>query len=114
MPVERPIRDYEAVKIWETSLRNQWGGDPLGEEPDLIANLEEFCAFVAEDPDTIIGKLFRIRKADGERVLSAKWRTHYAEKVKEYRVSAGGGTVGQRKGADVLSFMIHNGILIQA
>lgn len=114
MALGKAIRDYESVKTWDTSLRNQWGGDPLAEEPDLVGNLEEFCAFVDEDPDAIVGKLFRIRKADGERVLSAKWRTHYAEKVKEFRTRAGGGPAGQRKGADVLSFMIHNGVLIQA
>ena len=47
---------------------------------------------------------------DGERVLSVKWRTHYAEKIKEFRARQG--TDGQRRPADVLSFMIHNGVLI--
>ena len=110
MALAKPIREYETVKVWDTGLRNQWGGDPLGEEPDLLTTLEEFCAFVGEDPDAIVGKLFRIRKEDGERVLSVKWRTHYANKVKEFR---GSGPAGQRKGSDVLSFMIHNGVLIQ-
>ena len=75
--------------------------------------LEEFCAFVEEDPDAIVGKLFRIRKSDGERVLSLKWRKHYADKVKEFRAQVEG-MDGQRRGASVLSFMIHNGVLIQA
>jgi hypothetical protein len=44
-------------------------------------------------------------------VLSVKWRRHYADKVKEFRAQGGGEK--QRRGADVLSFMIHNGVLIQ-
>jgi len=79
----------------------------------MLDALVRFCDFVGEDPDTIAGKLFRIRKADGERVLSAKWRTHYAEKIKEFRAQQTG-SEGQRRPVDVLSFMIHNGVLIQA
>jgi hypothetical protein len=111
MPLAKPIGEYDTVKTWDEGLRRQWGGDPLAEEPDLLETLADFCEFVGEDPDTIVGKLFRIRKEDGERVLSVKWRTHYANKVKEYRAKHG--AAAQRKGSDVLSFMIHNGVLIQ-
>lgn len=110
MALERPIKDYATVGAWAEGLRNQWGGDPLAEEPEMLQALEEYCAFVDSDPDTIIGNLYRIRKSDGERVLSNKWRGIYANKVKELRTREG----GPRKGADVLSFMIHNGVLIQA
>jgi len=113
MSLEKPITDYDTVKNWDEGLRKQWGGDPLGEEPEMLDALREFCEFVAEDPDTITAKLFRIRKADGERVLSVKWRTHYANKVKEFRASAEDVQKGQRKGSAVLSFLIHNGVLIQ-
>ena len=112
MALAKPITEFDTVKAWAEGLRNQWGGDPLAEEPDMLDALVRFCDFVGEDPDTIAGKLFRIRKADGERVLSVKWRTHYAEKIKEFRARQG--TDGQRRPADVLSFMIHNGVLIQA
>ena len=111
MPLEKPIKEYETVKAWDEGLKKQWGGDPLAEEPEMVDALEKFCEFVGEDPDTITGKLFRIRKADGERVLSVKWRTHYADKVKEFR--ARGGPEDARAGSSVLSFMIHNGVLIQ-
>jgi hypothetical protein len=113
MALAKPLADYETVKTWNQGLCQQWGGDPLSEEPEMLEALQEFCEFVAEDPDAIAAKLFRIRKADGERVLSVKWRTHYANKVKEFRLSAGGGNEAQRKGAAVLSFLIHNGVLIQ-
>jgi hypothetical protein len=111
MGLAKPIAEFDTVKTWGEGLRKQWGGDPLAEEPEMVEALVEFCDFVGEDPDSIVAKLFRIRKADGERVLSVKWRRHYADKVKEFRAHGGGEK--QRRGADVLSFMIHNGVLIQ-
>jgi hypothetical protein len=112
MALAKPITEFETVKAWGEGLRRQWGDDLLDEEPDMLESLRDFCAFVGEDPDTIAGKLFRIRKSDGERVLSVKWRTHYADRVKEFR-SRQTAPDAQRRGANVLSFMIHNGVLIQ-
>ncbi len=109
---DRPITAYESVTTWAEGLRQQWGGDPLAEEPEKLQTLAAFCAFVEEDPDAIVRHCFRIRKADGERVLSNKWRTHYAEKIKAFR--AHGGADGPRRAAAVLGFLIHNGVLIQA
>jgi hypothetical protein len=111
--LDRPLREYRTVRTWEEGLRQQWGGDPLAEDPDKLEALEAFCNFVGEDPDEIVAKCFRVRKSDGERVLSVKWRRHYADKVKEFR-ALGPATDGRRRGAAVLSFLIHNGILIQA
>lgn len=113
MPLERSITEYASVATWAEGLRRQWGGDPLAEEPEKLAALEEFCRFVGEDPDRIVERCFRIRKSDGERVLSVKWRQHYADKIKEFRAQAPG-TEGRRRGAAVLGFLIHNGVLIQA
>jgi hypothetical protein len=110
--LSRPISAYQAVTTWGDGLRKQWGGEPLAEEPEKLQALEAFCEFVGEDPDTIIGHCFRIRKADGARVLSTKWRTHYAEKIKAFRLQHS--TDGARRAAAVLGFLIHNGILIQA
>jgi len=112
MALAKPISEFDTVKVWSLGLRNQWGGDPLAEEPEMLDALVRFCDFVDEDPDAIVGKLFRIRKADGERVLSVKWRTHYAEKIKEFRAHQAA-PEAPRRSADVLSFMIHNGVLIQ-
>ena len=110
--LDRPLTDYQSVAAWGESLRKQWGGDPLAEEPDKLQALAAFCAFVEDDPDTIVGHCFRIRKSDGERVLSTKWRTHYAERIKAFRTH--GGSDGPRHAAAALSFLIHNGVLIQA
>ncbi len=111
MGLSKPIAEFDTVKTWGEGLRKQWGGDLLAEEPEMVEALRDFCDFAGEDPDSIIAKLFRIRKEDGERVLSVKWRRHYADKVKEFRAQGDG--KNQRRGADVLSFLIHNGVLIQ-
>ena len=113
MPLDRPLREYETVRHWDEALRHQWGGDPLAEDSEKLDALHAFCDFVGEGPDEIVAKCFRIRKSDGERVLSAKWRKHYADKVKEFRASTPA-MAGRRRGAAVLGFMIHNGVLIQA
>jgi hypothetical protein len=109
--LERPITAYASVTVWAEGLRQQWGGDPLAEEPEKLQALEAFCAFVGEEPDAIVRHCFRLRKSDGARVLSTKWRTHYAEKIKAFRAHSGAD--GPRRAAAVLGFLIHNGILIQ-
>jgi hypothetical protein len=112
MALDRPIAEYDSVKAWAESLRNQWGGDPLAEDPSMVQTLGQFCEFVGEDPDSIIAHSFRIRKSDGERVLSNKWRAIYADKIKEFRTKFPPSEARQR-GAAVLGFLIHNGVLIQ-
>jgi hypothetical protein len=108
----KPVGAYASVAAWGEGLRRQWGGDPLAEEPEKLQALEQFCAFVGEDPDAIVARCFRVRKADGARVLSSKWRAHYAEKIKLFRGQSA--TDGPRRAAAVLGFLIHNGVLIQA
>lgn len=112
MMTEATIEGYESVRTWRRDLSDQWGGDPIAEEPEKLQALARFCEFVGEDPDTIIGRCFRVRKSDGERVISAKWRAHYAEKIREFRERNPDHEL-QRLGANVLSFLIHNGVLIQ-
>jgi hypothetical protein len=109
--LDATISACRSVEVWREGLRAQWGGDPLMEEPDKLRALEDFCVFVGEDPDAIVARCFRVRKSDGERVLSSKWRGHYAEKIKAFRTLT---PDGARRAAAVLGFLIHNGILIQA
>ena len=108
----RPMEEYESVRAWGQALCREWGGDPLAEEPEKLRALHQFCEFIGEDPDTIISHCFRIRKADGERVISAKWRSYYAEKIKLFR-DRGDETESRRSAAAVMSFLIHNGVMLQ-
>ena len=109
---EQTIEEYESVRTWRRDLSDQWGGDPIGEEPEKLRALEQFCEFVGDDPDTIVGRCFRVRKSDGERVISNKWRAHYAEKIKEFR-NRGSEVEAQSSSKDVVSFLIHNGVMLQ-
>jgi hypothetical protein len=36
MALAKPITEFDTVKAWGEGLRNQWGGDPLAEEPDML------------------------------------------------------------------------------
>jgi hypothetical protein len=109
---DRPIESYESVKTWRQDLCEQWGGDPIAEEPEKLEALSRFCEFVGEDPDAIIARCFRVRKSDGERVISVKWRAHYADKIREFRDRTPDDN-SRRRAADVLSFLIHNGVALQ-
>ena len=106
------IERYESVRTWRRDLSDQWGGDPIAEEPERLEALARFCEFVGEDPDTIIGRCFRVRKSDGEQVISLKWRAYYAQKIREFR-EQNPDQESQRLAANVLSFLIHNGVLVQ-
>jgi hypothetical protein len=109
---DRPLESYDSVRTWRQDLSAQWGGDPLAEDPEKLDALRSFCAFVGEDPDAIVARCFRVRKSDGERVVSVKWRAHYAEKIREFRARCPDEN-SRRLAAGVLSFLIHNGVLVQ-
>jgi hypothetical protein len=111
--LERSIQDYQSVRTWRRDLSEQWGGDPIGEQPEKLHALEQFSEFTGDDPDTIVERCFRVRKSDGERVISSKWRAYYAQKVKEFR-ARNPVLQSQRLATDVLSFLIHNGVMVQA
>ena len=110
--MEHSVEEYQTVRTWRRDLSERWGGDPIAEEPERLLALKRFCEFAGEDPDTIVERCFRVRKSDGERVISNKWRTHYAQKVREFR-DGNPDPQSRRLSADVLSFLIHNGVMLQ-
>jgi hypothetical protein len=110
--LERSLEDYDSVRAWRRDLREQWGGDPIAEEPEKLRALAVFCEYTGDDPDTIVQRCFRVRKSDGERVISNKWRTHYAEKIKQFR-DRSPKPEAPCVSRDVLSFLIHNGVMVQ-
>ena len=108
----RPLEEYESVRTWRGALSREWGGDPFAEDPAKLIALRQFCEFVGEDPDVIVAHCFRIRKSDGEQVISAKWRSFYAEKIKEFR-DRDHQPEPRRSAAAVMGFLIHNGVMLQ-
>lgn len=113
MPTERAIEDYASVAEWAQGLRDQWGGDPLAEEPEKLASLAAFCEFVDMNPDEVLAFCFLRKKASGERFGSQKRREEIAARLREFRDQSGLDAAAARKRVnDVLSFLIHGGVLI--
>jgi hypothetical protein len=110
---DRAIEDFESVAGWAQGLRDQWGGDPLGEDPEKLASLAAFCEFIGMDPDELLASCFLRRKATGERFGSQKRREEVAARLREFRDGSGlDATAALKRVNDVLSFLIHGGVLI--
>lgn len=115
MDWEKPIEAYTAVEGWSVRLREQWGRDVLAEQPQKLETLKAFCEFIDKDPDALVAFCFLRRKATGERFGSVKRREAVAAQLAEFRDARGlGGMEGKRLVADVMSFLIHNGVMIHA
>ena len=113
MPLEKPVEEYESVARWRKGLAEQWGGDPLAEEPEKLEVLRGFCEFIDEDPDALVAFCFLRRRATGERFGSVKRREEVIAKLRTFRDASGlVGTKARKLTSDVLSFLIYNGVLV--
>ena len=110
---EKSIEEFASTRDWASSLREKWGGEPLAEEPEKLEALAAFCAFVGKDPDELVAFCFLRRKATGERFGSVKRREDLVEQIRAFRAASGlSGTKARRLVSDLMSFLIHNGVLI--
>jgi hypothetical protein len=108
----KPISEYETVQTWLQGLREQWGAEPDNVEARLDM-LRHFCEFVERDPDGVIADCSR--EVEGGKRIRIKSRRLYSEKIAEFQSGASGDARAQaRTGNLVRSFMIHNGIFMQA
>jgi hypothetical protein len=111
--LRQPIEHFESVTIWSQGLKEQWGGDPLKEDPDKLSALEAFCDLVGQDPDQIVAFCFLRRRETGERFASKKRREELREKLKQFEALSGlSGREARRRPNQVVSFLSHNGVLI--
>jgi len=109
----RPLIEYGSVKDWASSLAQHWGGDPLAEDPDKLVALESFCGHVGKNPDELLAFCFLRRRATGERFGSVERREQVAVWLREWRGQSGlTGTAARKPVNDVLSFLIHGGVMI--
>lgn len=111
MALAGPIADYAAVKTWVKGLSEQWG-----EKPDMTGRLlllVDFCAFVERDPDAIIAECSR--EVETGKRIRIKARREYTEKIAEFQAANGADARSQARAGNIIrSFMIHNGIFMQA
>jgi hypothetical protein len=109
-----PIENYETVKVWFNGLREQSGLDPAN-DPSRLKLLEEFCRFTALNPDELL-KACLLEKQGRDTKISIKGRRLMAEKIADFQAAADGLNSRERasRGNTIRSFLIHNGILLQA
>ena len=109
------LEDYASVQTWYQGLREQSGVDPAA-DPSRLKLLEEFCRWAGLDPDEVV-KACLLEKEGRETRISIKGRRGMAEKIAEFQ-AAGGAELNSRqrgqRGNTIRSFLIHNGILLQA
>ena len=116
MSLAKPIEEYDCVEVWAQSLKQQWGGDPMAEEPAKLDHLREFCEFVGMDPDAVVAYCFLRKRETGEKFLSVKRRQDLTAKLRACRDARESESKTQRRvfAADALSFLIHNGVQMNA
>jgi len=113
MALERAQDAFASVAAWGAGLRAQWGGDPLAETPRKLESLADFCAFIALDPDALVAFCFLRKRDTGERFASVARRAELAAKLRACVAErALEGTAARDFSADVLSFLIHNGVMM--
>ncbi len=115
MAASKAIAEFAAVVKWAAGLHQQWGGDPLAEDPEKLDALQAFCAHVNQDPDELVAFCFLRKRSTGDRFASVKRRAAVLERIREYQAAhALVGLAARRWQSAVLSFLIHNGVHIQA
>lgn len=113
MDLSQPIERYASVAQWSQGLQDQWGGNPLREDPEKLRALEAFCELIGQDPDELVAFCFLRRRETGERFVSKKRREQLREKLKEFETMSGlTGREARRRPNQVVSFLSHNGVLI--
>jgi hypothetical protein len=113
MELEQAADTFASVAAWRAGLREQWGGDPLAEEPHKLASLERFCAFAGQTPDALVAFCLLRKRDSGERFASVVRRAELAEKLRAFLAASGlAGTAARQASSDVLSFLIHNGVMM--
>lgn len=108
------LESYPSVQTWYEGLREQSGVDPAG-DPSRLKLLEEFCRYVELDPDEVV-KACLLEKEGRETKISIKGRQRMAQTVADFQAAGEGLSPRQRahRGNTIRSFLIHNGILLQA
>ena len=106
------LRDQKTVRTWYEGLRTQSNVDPDA-TLDRLEILARFCQRVGQTPDEIVGDC--VRETEQGARLRPKARRRYVEEIVEFQRTAPGDAREQARCANTIrSFLIHNGIFLQA
>ncbi|MEQ8860425.1 MAG: hypothetical protein RIC56_17430 [Pseudomonadales bacterium] len=101
------------MRIWADGLIEQWGGDPLVEDAQKLRTLLAFCEHCERTPDELVAFCYLRKRTTGERFVSRKRRGQVAAELRDFLATRGAsGLDGRRLSAAVLSFLIHNGVMM--
>lgn len=115
MALDRALEAYASVASWRAGLQEQWGGDPLAEDPHRLESLAGFCAYTGLDPDALVAFCFLRKRETKERFVSVARRGELAARLAAWVAERGLPARESRQlSADVLSFLIHNGVMMNA
>ena len=100
------------VHTWLASLQRQTQLAPSAHQEHLHI-LAVFCAYVGQSPDAIIAACFR-DTTEGKTIQGHN-RQHYAAQIDAFQRQVAGDLRQQvQYGRVVRSFLIHNGVMLQA
>jgi len=103
---------YATVHTWLSSLQRQARLTPQ-ERQECLQVLAAFCAYVRQAPDVIITTCL-CDTPDGKTIQSRS-RQHYAAQIDAFQQQVSGSLRQQvQYGRIVRSFLIHNGVMLQA
>ena len=103
---------YATVQTWLQSLQRH-GSSALAECQERLDTLAAFCAYVGQTPDAIIAACLRDTPAGT--TIRARSRRHYAEQIDAFQQQAPGDYRSRGQCGSILrSFLIHNGVMLQA
>jgi hypothetical protein len=104
--------EQTTVRTWLASLQRQTRLAPLVQQ-EYLHILAAFCVYVGQAPDAIIAACFR-DTPEGKTIHSPN-RRHYAAHIDAFQRQVAGDMRQQvQYGRVVRSFLIHNGVMLQA
>jgi hypothetical protein len=106
------LRASVTVQKWQQSLQRQTPL-PRREWQERLHVLAMFCDYVAQTPDAIIAAC--VQETITGKTITTRGRRHYSAQIEAFQAQIGGDQRRQvQYGNIVRSFLIHNGVMLQA
>jgi hypothetical protein len=112
MEASETFMGHTTVHTWLASLQRQTRLAPPTRQ-EYLHILAAFCAYVGQSPDAIIAAC--LRDTPEGKTIHGRTRQHYTAQIDAFQQQVAGDLRQQvQYGRVVRSFLIHNGVLLQA